>query len=170
MLSSLQAVVSELPDDYWSTWQPGWGAAAAKDADGGLADLLAQRDITIKGIQGTTLDRLGNTIADSIANGDSVQATQKLVQDYVSDPTRSFLIADTEQARAMSAASLDTYQQNGVEQLEWIAEDDCCDDCQANADASPIGIDDDWPSSDVPVHPRCRCSTAPHIDTGETQP
>lgn len=167
MLASLQSVVSELPDEYWSTWQPGWGAAAAKDADGGLADLLAERDITIKGIQGTTLDRLGNTIADSIANGDSVGATQKLVQDYVSDPTRSYLIADTEQARAMTAASMDTYVQNGVEQLDWIAEDDCCDDCQANADASPVSIDDGFPSGDVPVHPRCRCATAPHIDAGD---
>lgn len=166
MLSSLQAVVSELPDDYWDRWQPGWGAAAAKAADGGLADLLDQADVTINGITGSTLDRLGNIIAEGIANGDSVGTIGKAAQSIVADPARALTIANTECARATTATSMDTYQQNGVQQLDWLLESDACDDCQANADAAPIAIDGEWPSGTAPVHPNCRCAVSPRIDTG----
>lgn len=167
MLSSLQSVVSDLPDDYWDNWTPGWGEAAARAADGGLADLLGQADVTIRGITGSLLDRLGNTIAQGVQNGDGAEAIGRACRDVIADPSRAFTVADTECARAMSATALSTYQQNDVQMLDWLAEGDACPDCQDNADASPVAIDDGFPNGQMPPqHPRCRCSLAAHIDTG----
>lgn len=167
MLASLQGVVRELPDDYWSDWRPGWGQAAARAADGGLARLLDEADVTIRGITGTTLDRLGNVIAEGVQAGDSVDKIGRAARAIVADPQRAWLIADTEAARAMTATSMDTYRANGVPQLDWLLQDDACDLCQENADAAPLPVDGDWPNGPPPVHPRCRCALAPNLDRGE---
>lgn len=159
--AGLRDVAAGVPEDYWSNWQPGYGAAAAQAADGGLANLLDQSGVTIKGIQGSMLDRLGNTLADGLANGDSYQATAGAMANIVADPARAAVIADTEYARAMTAASLATYAQNGVGMVEWLAEGDACELCQENEDNSPQPLDADWPNGDVPVHPNCRCAIAP---------
>lgn len=166
-LVTLRSQQVGLPDSYWSDWQPGYGAASSKMADGGLASLLDDRGITIKNITGTTLDGLGNVISDGLANGDPFQKTATAVMDFVANPYRANMIADTEFARGMTSAALDTYSANGVEQVEWLAEGDACELCQENEDASPIGMGDDWPNGDVPVHPLCRCAIAPVIDTSE---
>ena len=61
---------------------------------------------------------------------------------------------------------------SGVELVEWLVADPC-DDCQENADASPIGIDEVFPSGDTepPAHPNCVCDLAPYVvdtrDIGE---
>jgi len=67
-------------------------------------------------------------------------------------------------SRAVSAASRELYADSGVEQVEWLVAEGC-DDCQENADASPIGIDDTFPSGDTepPAHPNCMCSLAPYV-------
>ena len=163
IVASLKGVTAQLPDDYWNQWTPGYGEAAAKTADGGLARLLDDANVTIKGVEGSATDRLGNDIAAGIARGDSVDVIAQSVMESVADPQRAWLIADTETARAMTAANLDTYAQNGVEQVEWLAEDDACPECEDNADASPIALGDDWPNGDVPVHPACRCAIAPYV-------
>jgi SPP1 gp7 family putative phage head morphogenesis protein len=168
VVSSLQSVTAELPDDYWDKWQPGWGEAAAQDADGGLRTLLDNAEITIKGLNDSAIDRMGNVIATGLANGDSVGATAKAAQVIVADPARASMIADTEYARAMTVTSLETYVSNNVAQLEWLAEGDACADCQDNADASPIAASDDWPNGDVPVHPNCRCAIAPYFEDDTT--
>jgi len=51
-----------------------------------------------------------------------------------------------------------------VEQVEWLVAVGC-EDCQDNADASPISIDDTFPSGDSepPAHPNCMCSLAPYV-------
>lgn len=161
--ASLQGVTEQLPDSYWSTWEPGFGAAAAKDAAGGLKELLDQADITLQGLTDSAIDRIGNALADGLAAGDSFETTAKAVQEVVSSPARAQLIANTEYGRAMSAASMDTYRESGVQEKDWLCEDDACDLCQANAAASPLGIDEDWPSGEYPCHPGDRCAVAPHV-------
>lgn len=151
--------------DYWAGWQPGWGAAAAQAANGGLARLLNQTGTTIRGITGTTIDRLGDAIARGVAAGDSVDTVARGCRDLITDPQRATVIANTEMARAMTAAATDTYQANGVSTVDWLLEDDACDLCQENADAGPLPIGDEWPNGSPPAHPSCRCSLAPNIDS-----
>jgi hypothetical protein len=151
----------DLSGDYWSSWQPGYGEAASRLSDGGLKDLLDARDQTIKGIDNTTMERLGNVIADGVGRGDSIDTIAKAASAIITDPARASLIADTEMGRGMVAASMDTYAANGVPQKEWLAEGDCCDDCQENVDASPLALDDEWPAGDFPVHPGDRCAVGP---------
>ena len=159
--ASLQGVTEQLPDTYWGDWTPGYGAAAAEAADGGMRAMLDQADITIKGLADTEIDRIGGMVSEGLAKGDSIQSTGKLIREVVpglpglSQNTRSELIANTEYARSSTTASLQTYKENGVERVGWLAESDACEDCVENEAASPISIDDDWPNGDVPVHPRC---------------
>ena len=68
-------------------------------------------------------------------------------------------------SRAVSVASRDLYEESNVEQVEWLVAEGC-DICQENADASPIGIDETFPSGDSepPAHPNCMCALAPYIE------
>lgn len=171
VVGSLAGTVDVLPDSYWDAWKPGHGDAAARVADGGLKDLLDKRDITIKGLTDTTIERIGNQIAEALARGDSYESAAKLIRDAVESAPRADTIANTEYARAMTESSLATYREAGIEQLIWEAEEDACVECEENADAGPLAIDDEWPNGDVPVHPNCRCAIAPVVDLStESEP
>jgi SPP1 gp7 family putative phage head morphogenesis protein len=161
VVASLKGVDASLPESYWGGWEPGHAEAAAKAVDGGMRDMLDAADQTIQGVNDTTIDRIGHTIAEGLQKGDSVSTTKQAVKDVISDPARAETIVNTEYARAMTSASMETYEQNGVEQLQWFAEGDACPECEENADASPIQTGDEWPNGDVPVHPNCRCAIAP---------
>ena len=82
---------------------------------------------------------------------------------YTLDPQQALVIAQTEMSRAVVQSELSDYRDSGVEMVEWLVADPC-DDCAANEDASPIGIDESWPSGDAPVHPNCMCDIAPYMD------
>ena len=160
-LASLSSFVSSTD---WDSWKPGWPQAAEGLNDPGLASILADQDIAIQGILGSVTDQIGTQLADSLAQGDSVQMAAKGIADFLGgDMQRSYLVADTEMARAMGAASMSTYQQNGVEYVEWLVAGDPCDICQGNADGGVVQTGDDFPSGDStePAHPRCRCAVAP---------
>ena len=66
-------------------------------------------------------------------------------------------------ARAMSAASLDTYRANGVAGKAWLQGSDFDDECTANEAEGPIGLDEDFSSGDSapPAHPNCDCVLLP---------
>lgn len=71
------------------------------------------------------------------------------------------MVAETEISAAVEEAAIDEAVKRGATQIYWNAEPDACERCLANAEASPIPIGADFPSSDTvpPAHPRCRCST-----------
>lgn len=83
---------------------------------------------------------------------------------------RAALIASNEVATANSQGALAGYKaasEAGVKLFkEWlVAADDVCDDCQDNADAGAIDLEDDFPSGDdaPPGHPNCRCALSPVV-------
>lgn len=170
VVTSLGGVTEAVDKDYWDKWTPGHGEAAAKVADGGLKDLLDEADITIKGLVDTSIERIGNSIADSLAKGDSPDTAAKAVAEVVEDTSRSESIANTEYARAMTASSMDTYKEAGVKELEWMAEGDACPECEENEAASPLPTGDEWPNGDVPVHTNCRCAIAPVVEVPDDEP
>jgi hypothetical protein len=151
----------------WSTWQPGLPSAAALvKPKGGLASLLATRKITVSDeIVHTKLDRIGTALAKGLEKGFTAKETAKMIDAIIDDPQHALVIAQTEMSRAMSVAARDSYEKANVEQVEWLVAEGC-DDCQENADASPIGIGDTFPTGDSepPAHPNCMCALAPYFE------
>jgi len=159
--------VSFSTDIDWQTWTPGNQAAAALiKPKGALQGLLDRRGIVIDGISQTKIDRIGTVLGDALASGITPSKVSIMVDQVINDPQQALTIAQTEMSRAVSVASRNLYEDSGVTQVEWLVAEGC-DDCQENADASPIGIDETFPTGDTepPAHPNCMCSLAPYVDT-----
>jgi hypothetical protein len=155
----------------WSNWRAGNRAAALLvSKPRGLSTLLDSRDLTIQGINRTTLDRIGTRLANALAQG--LPPSEVDLSDFFDDSERALAIAQTEMSRAVATASRQLYEESGVELVEWIVADPC-DLCQENADVSPIRIGDTFPSGDTepPAHPNCVCDISPYVvdtrDIGE---
>lgn len=159
----LQGVLT-VPDNpsawgaFWDGWTPGSSQAASLLENGGLADLLASSDITVKGIGGSLLDSLGNRLADDVASGLGVDDITNDLMDYVGDPARALMIARTETARAVSAATMDGYRAAGVPMVDWLVSADACPLCDELGANGPYTLQD---APDQPAHPNCRCSYSP---------
>ena len=39
---------------------------------------------------------------------------------------------------------------------QFVAAPDCCDECQEQ-DGLIVGLDEEFPAGDAPIHPNCRC-------------
>ena len=107
----------------------------------------------------TGLDDTSKTrIADIISNGmeqnlgaDKIAANLRAEFEDMSK-TRSKLIARSETMNALRQSGVDAAKEAGAEGQEWIANANCCDDCQENADEGVISINDDFPND---AHPNC---------------
>lgn len=160
VVASLKDVEASVPSSYWSEWKPGYGQAAASAADGGMRAMLDEAGIRIQGITDTLTDDIGNTISRGLSQGDSIETVAKAVTDQIGPVPRAEAIANTEYARAMTTASVETYEANAVAHVNWLAEADACPECEANADGSP------YPTGEAPTppeHPNCRCALAPAV-------
>lgn len=179
-------------DINWANWKPGNRAAAALvNPPRGLSTLLDRRGVVVQGLNQTSLDRIGTALARTLKAGETPRAlvptimeeiagyreklAKKLnieIEDIMSDSERALNIAQTEMSRAVSVANRELYEESGVELVEWLVAEPC-DICQENADASPIRIDETFPSGDTepPAHPNCVCDIAPYVvdtrDIGE---
>lgn len=151
----------------WSTWKPGLPSAAALvKPRGGLQSLLDSRKVVIADeVISTKLDRIGTALATGLEKGFTTKQTAQMIDTIIDDPSQAMVIAQTEMSRAMSVASRDAYERAQVEQVEWLVAEGC-ELCQENADASPIGIGDTFPSGDSepPAHPNCMCALVPYWD------
>ena len=152
----------------WSSWTPGWAEAADLVSDGGLQSLLDSAGLTIQGITDSIFTRLGNALADGLASGAPVDNISDSMNSIIMDPDRAQVIATTETARAMSQATLNTYDQNGIDQWEWLTEDDPCPDCEDNADNGPYDVGDGGAPT-VPEHPNCRCVVIPVVNVPDDE-
>jgi SPP1 gp7 family putative phage head morphogenesis protein len=154
----------------WDDWTPGnRGAAELVEPPGGLRNLLDRGQADIKGIDDTTLDRIGTNLADALNTGSAFTTlADTLLRDNmlntINDPQRAQTIAVTEMSRALNTSAMNSYKEYGVEKVEWLALEPC-DDCEEN-DGEVRAIDEDFPSGDTepPVHPNCRCTILPVID------
>lgn len=144
----------------WSTWEPGNPAAAVQAAK--LSELLAEADVVIRGIDDATMDRIAAILARGAEAGDSVQTIAKALGEFFDDPGRALAIAHTELNRAVSAASLDTYRQNGISGKSWLTYQPC-PICAQNEGAGVIPLNAAFPdgSQSPPAHARCRCAILP---------
>lgn len=154
----------------WANWVPGQASAAALvKPQGGLRQLLDSRKITVSDeVVHTKLDRIGTALATGLEKGFSPKQVAQMIDTVIDDPQQAMMIARTEMSRAVSIATRDRYETAGVQQVEWLVAEGC-DDCQENADASPIGIGDTFPTGDSepPAHPNCMCAIAPVFDDSD---
>lgn len=111
----------------------------------------------VTGINDTTQELIADAIEQGIDQNLGVDGTASLLQDVLDSMTsyRSRLIATTEMNDAMSEAMLRKLGRIGVSYKQWITATQCCDLCAENEDASPIPIDEEFPSGDMrpPGHP-----------------
>jgi SPP1 gp7 family putative phage head morphogenesis protein len=155
----------------WSTWTPGNKATALLlRPRGAFQALLDRAGIVSEAIIKAGYDKIGTALADSIEAGLSPRNAAKVIAEKIGDPARALTIAITEQNRAMSAASLFTYQDAGIEQVEWNAVQPC-DLCAPN-DGQVVTLGEAFDSGDTepPAHPNCRCALLPIILGMEDDP
>lgn len=159
----------------WSGWTP--GSALQADAGATLEQLIRdavgddsgwQTTATARGsllasIEDGRIDKLVDAVTEALAEGTSVDDLSSILDGVLDDTTWSDMVATTELARAMTAASMATYREAGIPGVAWYAADDDleCTLCSENEDTGIIGIGDDWPNGPPPVHPRCRCALGP---------
>ncbi|MDE1828473.1 MAG: hypothetical protein KGH65_04915 [Candidatus Micrarchaeota archaeon] len=119
--------------------------------------LLAQASIDIKGIEGTTLDRVTTAIGNGVAAQQSADEIAQAVRANVYGPMLSGqadMIASTEANRAFASAYLDSASAAGITQVNWVAYAGACPSCLDNESASPYDIGS---TPDMPDHPNCEC-------------
>jgi len=138
----IPAILDEMPD------------LAARWAKSEAAEL-------IPGLKARTQSMLVRTVVDGIAAGDW---TAKELADAIADApafngARAKTIADNETTLA-EREGLNTAMRgtNVARGKLWFTQDDDAveEDCQENADAGVIGIEDEFPNGDWP-HVNCRC-------------
>ena len=73
----------------------------------------------------------------------------------------------TELARVQTEAQKQSYERNGYDQYEFIAEPTACPICQA-LDGKVFDVKKMLPGENAsPIHPHCHCSTAAYMDRAE---
>lgn len=176
-----------LADFNWDNWTPGnRPAAVIANPTGGFADRLAQRGVTLKGLDETTTNRIGTILTNGLAEGLTPHAVstdvagelidsrtnwaatleERLTQ-INQDARRAETIARTEMNQAVADEVVNRYDALGVTQVEWNVIDPC-DICDIN-DGEVRDLGDEFPSGDSQptVHPNCNCFLTPVIDTGD---
>lgn len=144
-------------------WTGADDAAVAGRAGGGLADLLGERGIWIREMTTTQVNRVGDAIREAIEDGRPLSEARAAIDAIVHDTKRAHLIAETEYARAMESATMETYRANGVPMLQWLLQPGACELCVENAAVSPQPTSNpQWPNGSIPVHPHERCAIAPY--------
>ena len=152
----------------WGGWEPGDVDAAALVADGpGLKRLLEQWGINvIQSISETRMDDLAQHIAQALVDGDSPDTLARNIESMLNVPRRARMIAQTELARAVTVATLDTYNEAGVERKQWLIAPDesVCPKCRAAEAEGAIPLTQAFEATGKdgpPAHPHCRCTTIP---------
>lgn len=164
---SAAAMVMQTAVD-WGAWQPGDPEAAAlvgASADGFQALLDTYGVSEIKALSDTGMDRFLAQLGDTLLTGDSAGALARKIEPLINPPSRAQTIAVTEVARAVSAATLHRYIQDGVTRKDWLVAPDerVCKSCLDNEAAGAILTSALFPSGvpAPPAHPRCRCAATP---------
>ena len=146
----------------WETWTPGNKATEALvRPPGGLEKLLGNTKIVSLDMKKSSYDLLGTKLADGFAIGASPTKLASMIEDSLSTPNRSLMIALTEGSRAANAAAVDSYAALGVEQIQWVASDPDDEECDIDGEITEVDgeFSNGLGAEDLPVHPNCRCST-----------
>ena len=154
----------------WDNWQPGnFAAEALLRPPGGLEKLLGEVEIKSLDMNKSSYDLLGSQLADGFAIGASPTKLASMIEDSLSSPERSLMIALTEGSRAANAASRDSFAALGVDKIQWAASDPEDEECDIDGEITDVDgeFSNGLTADDIPVHPNCRCLTVPASDLPE---
>ena len=124
---------------------------------------------SIKSILDTTFDALKRTLAEGVANGESIpDLAARITAEYEQcKGYKAVRIARTETISATNQGSLEAYKQSGVvEKKEWLRGGDYeCDICDALQAEGAIDLDASFSGGFYapPAHPNCICTILPVI-------
>jgi SPP1 gp7 family putative phage head morphogenesis protein len=159
--------ISKADDDGfvdWKNWRPGDKATALiLQQPDGFKKLLASQGLTFKDFSNKTLFDIGDALAGAIELGLSPQRAAKQIQQHVANPARALSIAITEQNRAMSYATVNRFQDAGLEKMEWEVSSPCAVCAQNANQVVTIGQSFKSGVTQPPQHPHCRCVLLPVI-------
>lgn len=159
----------------WADWTPG-NAPAAEQAqnlhelignavgnDSAWSTRAALRGNLLASIEDNRLGKLADAVSAAVADGSNVDSLTNVLTDVLDDPQWANMVATTEMARAMTAASMAIYLDAGIpaKSVATAQDDRVCVECQANEDAGVIPLYDVFPADDPPSHPGCRCAILP---------
>jgi hypothetical protein len=152
------SVLAEADDDIPVSDYPGM------TADQAAAYAAEKADSLITGLDDTSLASIADAVSAGITDRVGVPGTARLIKNAVDGMSgfRAEMIAATEMNDAMSQAFLKKLVRNAIEYKQWILGPNACEECEANAEESPIPIDEDFQSGDdaPPAHPNCVCAVA----------
>lgn len=167
----------------WDSWTPGNipAAAQAGNLDQLISDAVGENDAwatraamrgnLLASIEDTRLSVLADKLAAALEQGSTVDELTKVLNGVLTDTSWSEMVATTEMARAMTAASQASYQAAGIPARSVMTAEDqvVCQFCAENEDAGAIPFGSDFPNGPPPTHPSCRCAVVPDwIDTPVT--
>jgi SPP1 gp7 family putative phage head morphogenesis protein len=106
--------------------------------------------------------RINNDLGRMIfQNANPEDIKRVLKQDYGLSYNAADRLIRTEASKLFNTAAVDSYRNAGITQIEYLAEDDACEElCQPN-DGKIFDISN--PSVVPPLHPNCRCTLLPVI-------
>ncbi len=149
----------------WDKWTPG-KAPPAWDLPG-FEDVSQELGQLITGISETTREEIVKTVKVFVDGrvahvpwGPSdVAELAREIESCVNDANRAMLIARTEVNRAMTQGAQDLFRRAGIAWFDLVTHPDACPICVAIREANPHPVSDQ--ADTPPIHPNCRCSTAP---------
>lgn len=106
------------------------------------------------------LNSLQQGILDTIATGKNWgELSKKIQRDFGTSYNNSRRLVRTELSHIQNISSLDKYQAEGVQEVRYVAENDCCEDCRQHNGK----VFDIIKAPAIPVHPNCRCTYIPVV-------
>jgi SPP1 gp7 family putative phage head morphogenesis protein len=123
----------------------------------------------LKGITEAMSQQISRVLVDGLSQGKGPREIARLLADRVDKIgiTRATRLARTEIIRAHAEASLNRYQQYGIEEVgtlvEWLTASNPCEKCEAAAKHNNGVYTLEDARGLIPFHPNCRCAWAPYI-------
>ena len=127
----------------------------------------------IKNLNKELEDGIRNVITESVLEGKGYKETARLLLDLPLTPInanitlrqRAEMIARTEHARAVNTGTMQAYSNMGVTEVNilTVGDSDVCLDCLDLEADNPHSLEEAM--SVLPMHPNCRCSYTPVIES-----
>lgn len=113
-------------------------------------------------------NKLDSLLQQGIMQGKGArELARNIRKEFNSTTFQAERLMRTELARIQTETQKQSFERNGFEEYEFIANSGCCDACQA-LNGKVFKVKKMMPGENAPpIHPQCRCSIAPYEDSEE---
>lgn len=111
-------------------------------------------------------DELNRQLTRGLIGGvSSARLARSVQKTFDASYNNAYRLMRTELCRVQVGAQMESYKANDVEMYEYIGgQAGACDIC-SSLDGKPFYVSDMMPGTNAPpMHPYCKCSTAPYVD------